>query len=93
MRRVWSKGRRSQLQIKSHTRCFTPKRVMSWRGPISASLCPGNTAFDEMSQQWQAVGNTVSDWTGPGFEPRISRSRDERVIARPTGRLDPNLSA
>ena len=33
---------------------------MSLRGPISASLRPSNTApFDEMSQQWRAVGNTV----------------------------------
>ena len=30
-------------------------------GPISVSLHPGNTAFfEEMSQGWQAVGNTVS---------------------------------
>ena len=53
-------------------------------GPISASLRPGNTApFEEMSQRWRAVGNTVSDLTGPRFEPRTSRSRDERVTARP----------
>ena len=31
-----------------------------------------------------AVGNTVSHLTGPRFEPRTSRSRDERVTARPT---------
>ena len=56
-------------------------------GPISASLRPGNTApFEEMSQRWRAVGNTVSDLTGPRFEPQTSRSRDERVTARPTGR-------
>ena len=56
-------------------------------GPISASLRPGNTApFEEMSQRWRAIGNTVSDLTGPRFEPQTSRSRDERVTARPTGR-------
>ena len=56
-------------------------------GPISASLRPGNTAsFEEVSQRRQAVGNTVSDLTGPRFEPQTSRSRDERVAARPTGR-------
>ena len=55
--------------------------------PISASLRPGNTApFKEISQRWQAVGNTVSDLTGPRFEPQTSRSRDERVTARPTDR-------
>ena len=53
-------------------------------GPISASLRPGNTApFEETSQRWRAVGNTVSDLTGPRFEPQTSRSRDERVTARP----------
>ena len=39
-----------------------------------------------MSQRWRAVGNTVFDLTGPRFEPQTSRSRDERVTARPTGR-------
>ena len=56
-------------------------------GPISASLRPGNTAsFEEMLQRWRAVGNTVSDLTGQRFEPQASRSRDEGVTARPTGR-------
>ena len=56
-------------------------------GPISASLRPGSRApFEEMSQRWRAVGSTVSDLTGPRFEPQTSRSRDERVTARPTGR-------
>ena len=55
-------------------------------GTISASLRPGNTAsFEEMSQRWRAVGNNVSDLTGPRFEPQTSRSKDERVSARPTG--------
>ena len=54
-------------------------------GPISASLRLGNTApFEEMLQRWRAVGNTVSDLTGSRFEPQTSRSRDERVTARPT---------
>ena len=40
--------------------------------PISASLRPGDTATpdEEMSQRWQAVGNTVSDLTGPRFKLR-----------------------
>ena len=63
---------------------YTPKRETSWRGPpISTSLRPGNTAsIEEMSQRWQAVGNTVSNLTGPRFEPR---TRDERVTAQPAG--------
>ena len=48
-------------------------------------MCPGNTAsFEEMLQWWRAVGNAVPDLTGPRFEPQTSRSRDERVTARPT---------
>ena len=40
-----------------------------------------------MLQRYQAVGNTASDLTGPRFEPQTFRSRDERVTARPTGKL------
>ena len=65
-----------------------PKRVTNeFTGPTSASLRPGNTAlFTEMLQRWRAVGNTVSDLTGPRFEPQTFDSRDERDTARPTGR-------
>ena len=39
--------------------------------PISASLCPGNTAlFEKMLQRWRAAGNTVSDLTSLRFEPQ-----------------------
>ena len=63
------------------------KACNEFAGPISASLRPGNTApFEETSQRWRAVDKTVSDLTGPRFEPRTSRSRDKRVTARPTGR-------
>ena len=52
------------------------------------TLHPGNTApFEEMSQRWRVVGNTVFHLTGPRFEPQTIRSRDERVTARPTGRF------
>ena len=54
---------------------------------ISASLRLDNTAsFEEMSQRWWAVGNTVSDLTGPRFESQTFHSRDEHVTARLTGR-------
>ena len=43
-------------------------------------------------QGWRAVGNTVLDLTGPTFEPQTFRFRDERVTARPTGRLFVKLS-
>ena len=52
------------------------------------SLRPGNTApFQEMSQRWRVADSTVSDLTGPRFEPQTSRSCEERVNAQPTGRF------
>ena len=56
-----------------------------------ANLCEiapaSNTAlFEKLSQRWRAVGNTVSDLIDPKFEPQTSRSKDEPVTARPTGR-------
>ena len=60
-----------------------PKRVTSLRGPSPRQYALGNTSsFSEMSQQWQAVGYTVSDLSGPRFEPQSS---DKRITARPTG--------
>ena len=57
-------------------------------GFISRSLRPRNTAsFEELSQRWRAVGNTVFDLTGQRFEPQTSRSRNKRVTARPNDRL------
>ena len=74
-------GFRKNCQIKSFIILAVISRsVYELAGPISASLRPGNTApSKEMSQRWRAVGNTVSDLTGPRFEPQTSRSRDERV--------------
>ena len=40
-----------------------------------------------MLQRWRAVGNSVSDMTGPRFVSQTSRSSDECVTARPTGLL------
>ena len=51
------------------------------------SLRRGNTApVEETLQRWRVVDNTAPDLTGPRFEPQTSRSRDECVTARPTGR-------
>ena len=69
-------------QIFHYTRCNTPNRATS----LSTSLRPGTQLFEEMSQRWLTVGNTVSDLTGPRFEPQTSLSRGERTTARPTGR-------
>ena len=42
--------------------------------------------FEEVSQQWRAVINSVSDLTDKRFESPSSHSKDERVTARPTGK-------
>ena len=67
-------------------RCITPKRVTSLPTHLRVIAFAGNTArLDQMSQRWQAFGNTVSDLTGLRFEPRAFHSRNERVTARATG--------
>ena len=85
-----------KIQIKSNLSLYSldyAEACNELARPISASLRPGNTApFEEMSLWWRFIGNTVSDLTGPRFEPQTSRFRDERVTARPTGRyqnMDP----
>ena len=61
-------------------------RVTSLRGHLRVIAPAGNTApFEEMLQRWRDVGNTLSDLTGPRFEPQTSHSRDKRVTARPNG--------
>ena len=37
------------------------------------------------------LSNTVSELTGPRFEPQTPRSRDERVTAQPTGLFITNV--
>ena len=51
-------------QIFHYTHCIMPNHVSSLQGSYlhHCRLCPDNTApFKEMSQQWQAFGNTVFD--------------------------------
>ena len=62
---------------------YCAEECNEFTGPISASLRPRNTApLEEMLLQWRAVGNTVSDLTGPRYKPQTSRSRDEHVTYR-----------
>ena len=80
----------NQNQIFYYTRCNTPKRVTSWRGP-SPRHCARATQL--LSKKCRSSGEplaTLSDLTGPRFEPQTSRFRDERVTARPTGRYNSN---
>ena len=70
-------------QIFHYARCT--EACNEFAGPIAASLHTDNTAsFEEMSQRPRAVGNTVSDLTGPRLESQTSRSRDERITTRST---------
>ena len=84
MKRGWMVDFKSNLSLHS---LYYGEACNEFAMPTSASLHPGNTApFEEMSQRWRTVGNTASNLTGPRFEPQTSRSRDERVTARPTER-------
>ena len=50
-------------------------------------IAPGqHSSFRRNVAAVPAVGKTVSDLTGPRFERPTSCSKEERVIARPTGR-------
>ena len=52
----------------------------------------GNTVpFEKMLQRWRVVDNTVSSLNCPRFEPLTSRSIDEHVTTRPTGRCSQYL--
>ena len=68
--------------------CITTKRVTTRRVLLYVIATASNTApFEEKLQRWRAVGNTMSDLIGLGFEPQSFRFTDERVTAQPTGRL------
>ena len=81
----WGKGAIQYSNVSLNS-LYDTKACKELAGPISMPLRPGNTApFKEMSQRWLAVGNTVSDLTGPRFEPWNSRSNDKHITTRPTG--------
>ena len=50
-----------KLNLSLHSR-YCAEACDEFAGPISTSLRPGSTtSYEEMSQQLQAVGNTVPD--------------------------------
>ena len=51
-----------------YTRAITWKRVTSG-GAGPRGLAPKQYNFEETSQRWRAVGDTVSDLADPGIEP------------------------
>ena len=69
------------LKLKSnlhYSRGITPKRVTSG-GPHLRGLGLGQHSSEETSQRWLAVGNSVSDLTGPKIEPQTFRT-DSKVF-------------
>ena len=74
-----------KLNLSSYS-LYYAKACNKLSGPISTSSCPGNTAsFKDMSQRWQAIGNTVSELTGLKFEPNPALEMIA-ITAQPTGR-------
>ena len=55
------------------TRGITPKRVASREAHLRG-LGPRQHSFEETSQRWQAVEDTVPDLTCPRVEPQTSRT-------------------
>ena len=55
----------NQNQIFPYTPCNTPKRVTSLQGPSPrhCARAAQTAPFEEISQQWRAVGNIVSNLT------------------------------
>ena len=77
------------VNIKSFLYLYYTEACNEFSGPMFASLrlrAAQLRPFEEMFQRWRAVGNTESDLNVPRFEPQTSRSRYERVTARPIGR-------
>ena len=69
----------SRYQIFYYTRFITQKRVTNLRGlfPPHRAQATQLAPIEEILLRWQAIGNTVSNSTGPRFEPLTSRSRNE----------------
>ena len=65
-----------RVEVKSnrhYSRIITPKRLNEERA-YPGSLAPGQNNSEETSQRWRAVGDTVSDFTDPGFKSQTSRT-------------------
>ena len=68
-----------------YTRVITPKRVTS-SGDHLLGLAPGQHGSKETSQRWRAVGDTVSNLTDPGIEPRLPAPIAVSLATTLTGR-------
>ena len=60
---------------------IAPKRVTSLSTHIRVIALKRNTApFRALQQQRRAFGNTISDLTGPRFEPQTSRDGTNALL-------------
>ena len=66
---------------------ITPKRVKSG-GTHLRGKASGQHNSEETSQRWRAVGDTISDLTGPGIEPQTFRSDSMCLTTKVTGRFE-----
>ena len=70
-----------------YTRCITPKRVTSRRGPSPRHCALATQLLSKKCRSGgKPLATVVSDLTSPRFDPQTSRSRDERVAAQLTDR-------
>ena len=64
------------------SRGIMPKRETSG-GIHLRVLALGRHSSKEMSQEWLAVGDSLSDLTGPGIEPQIFSTDSDTLYNRP----------
>ena len=62
-----------------YTRGITSKRVTSGRAHLH-DLAPMQHSCEEVSQQWRAVGDSVTALSDPGIEPRTPRADSDVII-------------
>ena len=75
----------SSNQIFHYIPVITSMGLMSLRTYLRVIAPACNTAhFKEISQRWRAVDNTVSNLTGPRFEPQTYSFNKEHVTDRST---------
>ena len=61
-----------QIKIKSSLySLYCAETFNEFTGPITSLRVAGNIAlYEKISQRWRAVGNSLSNLTGPRFEPQ-----------------------
>ena len=68
-----------------YTRCITSKRVTSWRSSSPRHCALATQLLSKKYCSGASPWQHCCRFDCPRFEPQTSRSRGERVTARPTG--------